>query len=273
MAAIGQSRPLAPTNMRTPLFIFGIALALVAFLVMFAFGIVFVGRTQPTGTIPVVVAKNNIDARASIAPDDLTISSLPASAVPPNAFLHISQLTGYSAIVQIYKGQAISDNLVASNPDQLSASSATAFLAIPPGYVALTLPTSEQQGVAGFISQGDYINVIAAVNTSLFTPRNPRSVARTVFSSLHVIRVGPQSLVQKQGQVQGVSSSVTVVMTQCDANAMDWLLINTTLKYTLLAHQDYDPKPPQPDPSCPSTAAPGSVGPAQIDARWHFTEG
>ncbi len=270
MATIGQSRPLGTTNMRTPLFIFGIALALVAFLVMFAFGIVFVGRTQPTGTVPVVVAKNNIDARAPLTADDLTMVSLPASAVPPNAILHISQLTGYAAIVQIYKGQPISDNLVASNPDQLNASSVAPYLPIPPGYVAFTLPTSEQQGVAGFISQGDYINVIAAASTALFSPRNPRTAARTVFSSLHVLRVGPQSPVQKQ--VQGVSSSITVVMTQCDANAMEWLLINTTLKYTLLAHSDYDPKPTQPDSSCPSTAAPGLVGPAQIDARWHFTE-
>ena len=117
MATIGQSRPLTPTSMRTPLFIFGVALALVAFLVMFAFGIVFVSRTQPTGTVPVVVAKSDIDARASIGPDDLTISSLPASAVPPNAILHISQLTGMWAVVQIYKGQAISANLVAANPD------------------------------------------------------------------------------------------------------------------------------------------------------------
>src|SRR5213078_631276 len=159
MATIGQSKPLGTATMRTPLFIFGIALALVAFLVMFAFGIVFVGRTQPTGTIPVVVAKNNIEARASIGPDDLTISSLPASAVPPNAFLHISQLNGTWAIVRIYKGQAISDNLVAANNDELTAAE-TAYLPIPPGYVAATLPTSEQQGVAGFISQFDYINVI-----------------------------------------------------------------------------------------------------------------
>src|SRR5256884_980288 len=160
MAAIGQSRPLTPTTMRTPLFIFGIALALVAFLVMCAFGIVFVGRTQPTGTVPVVVAKNNIDPRASIGPDDLTISSLPASAVPPNAFLHISQLTGMWAIVHIYKGQAISDNLVAANPDDLTAAT-SAYLPIPAGYVAATLPTGEQQGVGGDIPPGEHSQRIA----------------------------------------------------------------------------------------------------------------
>ena len=192
--------------------------------------------------------------------------------MPPNAFLHVSQLTGYSAIVQIYKGQAISDNLVAANDDLLTAG-ASAYLPIPDGYVAATLPTSEQQGVAGFISQGDYINVIAVANTALFSPRNPRSVSRTVFSSIHVIRVGPQSLVQKQGQVQGLSSSITVVMTQCDWNYMEWLLINATLKYTLLAYHDYNTTPPQPDASCPSTSASVIVGPGLVDARWHFLEG
>ncbi len=272
MASIGQSKPLGTANMRTPIFIFGIALALVAFLVMFAFGIVFVSRTQPTGTVPVVVAKNNIDARAPITADDLTMVSLPASAVPPNAVLHISQVSGF-ALVQIYKGQAISTNLVAANPDDLAAAGASAYLPIPDGYVAATLPTSEQQGVAGYIHQGDYINVIAAVNTALFTQKNSRSVARAVFSSIHVIRVGPQSLVQSQGQVQGLASSITLVMTQCDWNYMDWLLINATLKYTLLAFHDYNTAPPTPDSSCPSTSAPIIVGPAQVEARWHFTEG
>ena len=270
MATIGQSKPLGTANMRTPIFIFGIALALVAFLVMFAFGIVFVSRTQPTGTVPVVVAKNNIDARAPITADDLTMVSLPASAVPPSAVLHISQVSGF-ALVQIYKGQPISTNLVAPNPDDL-ANSGSAYLKIPDGYVAATLPTSEQQGVAGYVHQGDYINVIAAVNTALFTQKNPRSVARAVFSSIHVIRVGPQSLVQSQGQVQGLASSITLVMTQCDWNYMDWLLINATLKYTLLAFHDYNTAPPTPDSSCPSTAAPIVVGPAQVEARWHFTE-
>src|SRR5438046_2774582 len=117
----------------------------------------------------------------------------------------------------------------------------SAYLPIPAGYVAATLPTGEQQGVGGYIHQGDYINVIAVTNTALFSPRNPRSVARTVFSSVHVIRVGPQSLVQGQGQAQGVSSSITVVMTQCDWNYMEWLLVKPSTKYPLPAYDEYNP--------------------------------
>ena len=71
MAAIGQTRaafpaPAPQSKVRTPLFIFGVALALVAFLVMFASGIVFVNRSLPTGTVPAGVAKANIDARTNI---------------------------------------------------------------------------------------------------------------------------------------------------------------------------------------------------------------
>jgi pilus assembly protein CpaB len=260
-------------NMRTPLFVFGIALALVAFLVMFAFGIVFVGRTQGTGQVPVVVATKTIQAREPITPGMLTLTTLPATAVPANTYLHIADLTGFAAAVDIYKGMPISSNLVVSSPDQLAPGSPSSFLPIPPGYVALTLPTSEQQGVGGFIAQGDYINVIAAVNTSQFAPANARTVVHTVFTSVYVIRVGPQSVIQKQGQAQGVASSITVVMSLCDAQYMDWLAINATLKYVLLSSHDYGPAVPAADSTCPSTTAPDSIGPGQVDARWHFARG
>src|SRR5690348_8352286 len=135
MAVVGQTRPFGATpratNLRTPLFVFGVALALVAFLVMFAFGIVFVGRSQPSGSVPVVVANRNIDARTPITADMLTLSSVPAAAVAPKTFLHVSDLNGTTAVVQIYKGQPISSNLVASDDGALNITQAKQFLQIP----------------------------------------------------------------------------------------------------------------------------------------------
>ncbi len=277
MAVVGQARPLPQAglrgmpNMRTPLFVFGVALALVAFLVMFAFGIVFVGRSQPSGSVPVVVANRNIDARTPITADMLTLSSVPAAAVAPKTFLHLSDLNGTTAVVQIFKGQPISSNLVASDDSALNATQAKQFLPIPAGYIGVTLPTNEQQGVAGYIAQGDYINVIAEVSTDVFSKVNPRPVAKMVFSDLYVIKVGPQTLVQN-GQVQGLASSITVVMTQCDANYMYWLQINGTLKYTLESYHDYKTSPVSSSSSCPVSNT-TSLGPAEIDQRWHFMAG
>jgi len=270
MAAITQARP-GQTGIRTPLFIFGVVLALLAFLIMLAFGIVFVNRAAPPGQVRLVVAARNIDAREPITADALTLTTIPTSAEPPRAFVSTKDLDGYSAVVPIYKGQVITDNVVASNPDQLT-SGQSAFLPIPQGYVAVTLPTGEQQGVAGYIGQGDEIDVIATVNTSLFSPVQPRTVTRTVFNNLYVIRVGPQSAAPKQGQPQGVASSITVLMSLCDAQFMDWLTLNATLKYALLSFHDYSKAIPQADATCPSTTAPGIIGPAQVEARWGFTK-
>ena len=271
MAATNQIRPLNQASIRTPLFILGVALALVAFLVMFAFGLLFANRAGTGAQVRVVVAGQSIDAREPIADAMLTISSIPTVAAPPGAFTKLSDLTGQFALVSIPKGQVISANLVSPNPDILTNESS--YLPIPEGSIAITLPTSEQQGVAGYIAQNDYINIMVTVNTQLFSPSRPRQVTQTVFTNVHVIRVGPSSSLPRQGQAQGLSSSITVVMTLCDAQYLDWLTINGTLKYLLLPYQDYNKADPKPNPACPTTTAPQVVGPAQVEARWNFLQG
>src|SRR3989442_12688540 len=81
MAAIGQTRPARTTNIRTPLFILGVGLALLAFLVMFAFGMLFANRSQTGTQVRVVVAAQDIDAREPITPDMLTTALIPTAAV------------------------------------------------------------------------------------------------------------------------------------------------------------------------------------------------
>src|SRR3989442_8319713 len=55
-----------------------------------------------------------------------------------------------------------------------------AYLPLASGYVAITVPTGEQQGVAGHISLGDYMTVIASSAIQIFVtagggpaPRGP----------------------------------------------------------------------------------------------------
>jgi pilus assembly protein CpaB len=261
MAAITQSRP-APTSIRTPLFILGVALALLAFLAMFAFGILFANRSSLGGQVRLVVAARDINAREPITPDAVVMTTIPSTAQPPQAFLHIADLSGLSALIAIPKGQVITANMVSNQ--------GSPFLEIPKGYVATTIPTSEQQGVGGYVAQGDELDVIASVNTGLFSQSPARTVVKTVFTSLYVLRIGPQSAAPRQGQAPGVVSSVTVLMTECDAQLMDWLVLNASLKYTLLSYHDYSTIPPA-DPTCPSTTPPAPIGPAQVDKKWGFT--
>jgi Flp pilus assembly protein CpaB len=274
MAAIGQARPAGParpgSGVRTPIFVLGIALALGAFLLMLTFGLIFAGRIQTGGTTGVVVAQLQIDPRTPITANMLTVSTIPNSAVPPQAFLRVADVIGSFAVVTINKGEPITANLVSADPDLINPSSSTSYLPIPQGYTAMTIPTGEQQGVAGYPAQGDHIDVIATVNTGQFSSVSPRVVVLTVFTNLYVLRVGPQSVVPRQGQPQGVASSLTVLLTLCDAQYLDWLLTNATLKYALVSYKDYGTLPTGPDPSCPSTASPALIGPSEVQARWNF---
>jgi Flp pilus assembly protein CpaB len=269
MAAIGQAKP-ATTGIRTPLFILGVALALLAFLLMLVFGAILTGRSHSTTSVRVVVANQDISQREPITADMVTLGTVTSDSLPPRAFTRTADLTGYTALVEIIKGQAITSNVVSANQDQL-AGATSSFLPIPTGYIALTLPTGEQQGVAGYIAQGDYINIIASINTGLITATNPKTVTRTVFTSVYVVRVGPESTVPRQGVAQGLASSLTVLMSECDAQYMTWLTLNASLKYVLLSYHDYKRALEPADPGCPSTAAPGIIGPAQVEARWGFT--
>jgi len=219
-----------------------------------------------TGGTRVVVAKNAITARTKIQASDLELKAI--SPAPPQAFVDVKEVAGKGARVDIPVGSPVTANLVAPGGDLLS-SSDVAYLPIPSGYVAVTVPTGELLGVGGYIQIGDRITMLATVNTSIFSSGAPAPVVRTVFRDLDVIRVGPASTAPA---TSGQSSSLTLLMTGCDAEYLFWLLNNATLKYTLEAFTDYAPAPTQADASC-SKLTVGGVGPKEVDKRWHFTTG
>ena len=217
-----------------------------------------------TGT-SVVVARNGITARTKIQAGDLVLKVI--NPTPPQSFTDINSVSGKGARVDIPAGLPVTSNLIASSSDLLSSTDVT-YLPIPPGYVAVTIPTSEQLGVGGYVQVGDRIAVLASVNTSVFGATPGVTAVRTVFNDLNVIRVGP---VNAAGAGPTLTSSLTVVVTACDSEYIDWLLTNADLKYELESFHDYGNAPTNPDSQCPKVASAAGVGPKQVDARWHFT--
>ena len=245
--------------------IIGAVLAVLAFAAAAGLASLSLLPGTTTGT-RIVVAKNDIPARTKIQASDLQLSTV--NPAPKQAFTSISDVAGKGARVDIPAGDPVSANLIAPAGDLLSTSD-VAFLPIPSGYVALTVPTGELLGVGGYPQVGDRITMLATVNTSIFAAGLQVPVVRTVFSNLYILRVGP---VTAQGAA-GVSSSLTLLVTGCDAEYLFWLLNNATLKYTLESFRDYTATPSQPDPACPNLSSAGGVGPKEVDKRWHFTTG
>ena len=242
----------------------GAILAVLAFATAAGLASLPLFQASTAGATRVVVAKNPIPARTKIQASDLQLSAI--NPAPPQAFPDISAVAGKGARVDIPAGLPVTANLITSAGDLLS-SSDIAYLPIPSGYVAVTVPTGEQVGVGGYVQLGDRIAVLATINTAVFGSGSV-PVVRTVFRDLDVIRVGPASTGSSAGQV---TSSLTVLMTGCDAEYLFWLLNNATLKYTLESFKDYAATPSQPDPSCPNLSSAGGVGPKEVDKRWHFT--
>jgi hypothetical protein len=137
--------------------------------------------------------------------------------------------------------------------------------------------------------------VIVSAPYCLFTGSpicaNPKVVSKTVFpdpargqpaAGVHVIGLGPATnnvqpasgatnFTGNGGATSGVTSSLTVELTQCDAEYLTWFLNNTSVRYTLESFHDYTPAPIAADATCQTIIKAGGVSNTIVDTRYHFT--
>jgi Flp pilus assembly protein CpaB len=250
--------------------------ALISFLLLVSL-IVLVSRqpasSAPTGgaRVGVVVASKNLNARQVLGAGDLAIKQMYTSDVPTGTFGRVQDVKGMMAAVNIAAGQPITSGLVAKPGDDLIQAD-IGYLPLPQGYVATTVPTSEQQGVAGYIRAGDSISVVAVVPTNS-GQQNAGTNARTVLTNLHVLRVGlltPKSSGGQAGQAAAAPSlsSLTVMVTQCQAELLNWFLANAQVRYTLESYKDYPAAPAAADQTCASVTSAQGITRADIARRY-----
>jgi Flp pilus assembly protein CpaB len=274
--------------------IIGVLLAVVAFGAVFFLSSLTGGGGSIGGgpTTSVVIAKQSIPLRHQLTAADVEVAkaSVNGNATLANTYGAATDVLGLVTEITISKGAIITSDMLAKDASLVPAGAAPAFLPLAKGYVAMTIPTGEQQGVAGHISLGDYITVIASANLTIFSTSGqqqgpPRQVSKTVFTQLRVIGLGPaasgvqpasggssNTTTSGSAQNSGVTSSLTVELTQCDAEYLTWFLANTTVRYTLESYKDYaTPPTDNQDTSCATIQAAGGVSNKQVEARYHFT--
>lgn len=202
---------------------------------------------------PVVVAAHDITARQVLDTSDLTVVSM--SSPPPDTYSKVADVKGLVAGTSYAKGQPLLSNQLLKDPSAVTDITA-AYLPLPQGFVAFAIPNGDVQGVADYIQPGDYITVMVTVPNGRYTQ------VRTVMTNLHVLRVGTNAAdataatdksAQKPTYTPG--GLITVVVTQCQAEVLQWLMANTTMKYTLPSYKDYQPSDGKADPACPNPQA------------------
>ena len=261
-----------------------------------AFGGVFLlGNTLGGGggggaaATKIVVAKVDIPLRHIIVDSDLDFAS--ATAVGP-VYTNKTDVISKISQIKITKGSVVTGDMLATDINVVPGGAAPAYLPLPSGYVAMTIPTGEMQGVAGHISLGDYITVIASSTVSIFAGGPgapaapvgpPKIVSKTVFKDLRIIGLGPAAanITPAGGAASGgsaapttgVTSSLTVVLSQCDAEYFVWFLNNMSLRYTLQSYKDYlkTPLGDNSDPNCKNISDASGVTQYKVDARYKFT--
>ncbi|HVD02516.1 MAG TPA: Flp pilus assembly protein CpaB [Candidatus Dormibacteraeota bacterium] len=257
-----------------PFTIIGAVVAVVALGVFLLLGNRAGGGAGGGGAITtksVVVAARDISSRVPLTAADVTVVKMDAAAIPPQSFDKVSQLTGLIPVVNVYKDQPLTANLLVSSSDQVTGTQ-EAFLPIPKGFVAKTIPTSEQQGVAFFIQPGDYITIEGLVPGAKFQNE------RTIFTNVHVLKTGVASANVAPATTKGAptpapqtataATSLTIVVTQCQAEIIDWFIANGTIKYTLESYKDYTPKDQAVDQTCPGVDSAGGVTAATINSKY-----
>ncbi len=258
--------------------------------VLAGLGVFILGSTLNRGggpggpTVKIVAAARDIPFRGVLQPEDLILKDVASSDVPTLSYSRTKDAENLIASIDIKQGQVITQNMLARQGDVITGKQ-LGFLEIPSGYVAVAVPTSEQQGVAGFPQAGDYLTVIVTVQGSVVDSTNTKvaslSSTKTIFTQLKILRVGqaaqqaqPATGGQQQQQApSGVTSVFTVLMSQCDAEYMTWFLANAQIKYSLESFKDYqkvDKAGLQPAADCPNIQAAHGVSSKQVQARFQF---
>lgn len=174
-------------------------LLLVAALVVAALGTVAVflyaqnAKTQATAgqdLVTVLVAKSAIDVgttgAAASANGAFTQTTVRTSDVVPGALSDVTPIAGLVATVPVFTGQQIISS-------QWGTAAATSGLAFPAGSVAMSVQLGDPQRVAGFVSPGSNIAIIASGTD----PSTQKPFTRTLLANVPVIGVGPTTVVSR----------------------------------------------------------------------------
>jgi pilus assembly protein CpaB len=177
--------------------------------------------TPQTNLAQIVVTKHGLAPGQELTENDLTLSPASPEATPEQSFNNIADVLNRTTKVEMVKGQAIVEPLLAEK----GAGSGLQSL-VPIGLRAITIEVNEFSGVGGMISPGSRVDVVATIQGA---PGEEMS-ARTIVQNVKVTAVGQRVTAKRDpkedpGQPE-VWRSATMLCTPEEAEAIE--LANTT---------------------------------------------
>ncbi len=158
----------------------------------------------------VVVVSDNIAPGTPIKAENLTLAPV-GGARPDGAFDQVEHLAGRVARTQLIKGQILTESLLAAQ----GASGGLEAL-VPPGMRAITVEINEFSGLAGMLTPGSHVDVIANVHD----PEGKGIMSRAIVQNAQITAVGQKLASGCEGADLQALKSVTLLVSMRDAEAI-----------------------------------------------------
>lgn len=226
-------------------------------------------NVQPAEAAPkatVVTIAKPIPAFSKLTADDVVIKQMPADMVPEGALREQSMAAGRFTKQPMFPGEPVMEaKLFASGMEYPS------VLPLPKGKRAVTVAVNEVVGVAGFISVGSIVDVIATMDVE------QKSISRIILQGIQVLAAAQNPQPEDDAQAK-VVSSVTLAVTPEQAEQLTMatekgairLAMRSPLEDGSSDTQGVTPgalvgiKPPAP---APVAKAPSKPAPAKVAAK------
>lgn len=166
-------------------------------------------RATSVTMVPVVVARQSLDARTQLEPEMLEVRLVPREYAFKGSLREVQAAAGKVLTAPVAAGEPVLRNMLAAEENKV----ALAYH-VPPGMRAVTIQVGEVSGVAGRLEVGDRVDVLAH-----FTGRGAVG-ARSVLllEDVPVLALGRPDPGAGRGNREGSRyTSVTLAVTPADA--------------------------------------------------------
>lgn len=173
----------------------------------------------------VVVPLSTIPAHVQVTQEMVEIKEMPAEAIHDQAVTSLEEIVGATTKTELFPDEQIfRERMVLQETDtELS-------YRIPETMRAITIPITEVSGIAGYISQGDRVDLLAVY--SLEREDMTETTVYTQLQNVEVLAVGPKS-VAPEGESAALPTSLTVLVNPNQAEVVTYAVLNGTIQLTL----------------------------------------
>jgi len=138
----------------------------------------------PVDTVSILVARSDLAARTVLTADMLTAKDYPKQLIPSGALVNEAEAVGQTTLAAVPSGAPILRGQLVAAAGKRGAS-----VAIDPGKVLVSFPTTDPLTAGGFVEAGDRVDILATVATG--SGENPKRT-QTMIQNLDVLQViGP----------------------------------------------------------------------------------